>query len=311
MNLVNDSEIEELLLANVPIDIYKVGIRQAHSHILEYELEYDLLELIERYNFDLSLIDTAVLEGLRKVGGGNLYALPSLVNNVRLYYNPDIFDRFGEEYPLGEMTWEELIQLASRLTLEEDGKQFRGLIVDYGFYFRHNQLSAPFVDSKTDEVQFMNDEWQQIVDNLATIYQLPGYEDIVGESPAYQYNELWRGEQTVAMAIAPFLISHEWLEWGISYDIGVMPTFEKRPGVGSQPIPDFNGVASISQHKDEAFQVLAYLHSPQFQNQWARNGVGVALAIRKCEKRSVKMRLRSKGRMSTIFTQMNTHLCTS
>lgn len=47
---------------------------------------------------------------------GELYALPSSFSNVVLYYNADLFDAAGLEYPTSDWTWEDEKAAAAKLT---------------------------------------------------------------------------------------------------------------------------------------------------------------------------------------------------
>jgi len=63
---------------------------------------------------------------------GHYYGVPSGLNNYLLYYNKDLFDAAGLEYPSADWdnptSFEEITELAKALTKDTDnGKQF-------GFY---------------------------------------------------------------------------------------------------------------------------------------------------------------------------------
>jgi multiple sugar transport system substrate-binding protein len=52
---------------------------------------------------------------------GKLYGLPDNLSPVLLFYNKDVFDRFGVEYPDGTWRWEEFLEACKKLTKDTDG----------------------------------------------------------------------------------------------------------------------------------------------------------------------------------------------
>src|SRR5690606_15584244 len=61
---------------------------------------------------------------------GQTYGLPWIAQPVVLYYNTDLFDAAGVEYPEPGWTWDDFIEKAKALTLDTDGD---GNIDQYGF----------------------------------------------------------------------------------------------------------------------------------------------------------------------------------
>ncbi|MDC7291444.1 sugar ABC transporter substrate-binding protein [Blautia schinkii] len=51
------------------------------------------------------------------------YAVPKDVDTIAIWYNKDMFDEAGIEYPDGSWTWDEFYDIAEKLT-KEDGSQF-------------------------------------------------------------------------------------------------------------------------------------------------------------------------------------------
>lgn len=51
------------------------------------------------------------------------YAVPKDVDTIAIWYNKDMFDEAGIEYPDGSWTWDEFYDIAQKLT-KEDGSQF-------------------------------------------------------------------------------------------------------------------------------------------------------------------------------------------
>ena len=52
---------------------------------------------------------------------GKQYGLPASFSNVVLFYNKDLFDAAGVEYPTADWTWEDELAAAQTLTNEDEG----------------------------------------------------------------------------------------------------------------------------------------------------------------------------------------------
>jgi len=63
------------------------------------------------------------------VRDGRVYGFPANVSVDAIWINRDLFDRAGEPYPSPDWTWNDLIQVARRLTLRDE----RGRIKQFGF----------------------------------------------------------------------------------------------------------------------------------------------------------------------------------
>lgn len=87
----------------------------------------DLTELIKRDNLDLSQYTTEVPNSVFE---GKTMALPYELDIQALFYNKDLFDAAGVEYPTDDWTWEDLRAAAVKLTTTKDGKTTWGFLSD-------------------------------------------------------------------------------------------------------------------------------------------------------------------------------------
>lgn len=62
----------------------------------------------------------------------DMYAFPMLFVETVLYYNVDMFDEAGLDYPTSEWTWDDFLSAAQALTFDNNGD---GLMDQYGYYF--------------------------------------------------------------------------------------------------------------------------------------------------------------------------------
>lgn len=113
--------LTELITTGETIDLIEISIGQQNSHLVNFDLQYDLSELIKMYNYDTSLLEPTTLEIQRQSSDGGIYGLPITTWATVLFYNKEIFDKFGHAYPEENMTWDELYDMARALTrVDED-----------------------------------------------------------------------------------------------------------------------------------------------------------------------------------------------
>jgi len=94
-------------------DIITVKDIPGYSAMLTRGQIIPLNDYIEADGIDLSMYSGAAEELTYE---GNIYALPFRSDIWILYYNKDIFDAAGVEYPSNDMTWDEFDALARQLT---------------------------------------------------------------------------------------------------------------------------------------------------------------------------------------------------
>lgn len=161
------------------------------------------------------------------------------------------------------MTWDETYELAKKMTRQESGVQYQGAIVDYRHMMLVNQLSIGMVDPKSNKALFATEpKWQRFVSNLVRFQQIPGNE-------GNNANTFIR-DGRAAMYIAATDLNSTWT--GLNWDIAKAPTFPDLPGVGSSIQGSVFAVTSLSKHKDQAFDVIAYLASEESMLEMARSG---------------------------------------
>ena len=90
---------------------------------------------------------------------GTQYALPSSFSNVVLYYNAELFDEAGLEYPTADWTWEDEQEAAEALTDEEAGVWGDHQPVSfYEFYKALAQNGGEFLSEDGTSVAFNSPE---------------------------------------------------------------------------------------------------------------------------------------------------------
>jgi multiple sugar transport system substrate-binding protein len=234
----------------------------------------DLTPLIKKHNFDLGRYSPGVIEGIKQYFDPNqLPVLPESIAGAALFYNTSIFDMFGVSYPKDGMTWDQTRELAVKVTRNEGGQQIKGFDFGVGYLINNNQLSLRFVDPKTGKTDLNNDGWKAWFNTMKSFYEIAGNEVTKNEfnkGPNY-----FLKEQTLAMfANASGMLNNipEAVEAGLKWDMATLPYFANVPETGIQLNTTFYLITPTSEHKDQAFDVIAELLSDEVQAANARNG---------------------------------------
>ncbi|MBO0995666.1 ABC transporter substrate-binding protein [Bacillus sp. SD088] len=269
-----DAMDDDIAKGNIPDIFYLSGGGQLKV-LEEYELSYDLDELVEKNSFDLNKIDKAQIDKVRSWGEGKLYYFPYVKRWDVLYYNKGIFDLFGVNYPQDGMTWDEIADLARKVNGEVNGTNYRGIdISSTGAML--NQLGVQHVDPETDESMYLQDErFAKFLNKIENIASIPG---VIPEDEGDWGNFI--NEQNVAMV--PLFDVHIWLsnveaETGLDWNMVSYPVWEDQPKIGPSANAAGLSISETSEHKDAAFQVLEYLMSDEWQMMRSKKGFATVL----------------------------------
>lgn len=177
--------IMEIINGPNPPDIIYLDQTQVSKYVDE-GLLVALDSFIEKDKFDLEGIVPGVLEGIKDLGNGSIYALSPTFSAQALFYNKSLFDKMNVPYPEDRMSWEEIFNLAKQLAHEENDKQY------YGFAFErysdeYNQmnmylepLNLSIFNGDYTGLTIDSPVWEEIWELFAGLYKegvlAPGYD---------------------------------------------------------------------------------------------------------------------------------------
>ncbi|MEF3311840.1 extracellular solute-binding protein [Paenibacillus sp. GYB004] len=258
----NDKGIDQFMATNTKVDLI-LGSYNVLSSMKQYELFGDMADLVASAKYDLNRFEKSYLDAITGMSDGKLSALPFYDLRLALYYNKDIFDRFGVSYPKDGMTWEELLDTAKRLTREDGGVMYRGLAGAPSNLIAVNQFSLGFVDPKTNAAALQKDQWKTFLDVLVPFYTLPGYNPTKKQLAVNDQSNLFYNEKTAAMHIAFNNGASLANKSGLNWDLVSLPEMKGLKNIGSQPYPVYVGLSATSEHRKEAFQAITQLVSDE------------------------------------------------
>ncbi|RKN70114.1 ABC transporter substrate-binding protein [Paenibacillus ginsengarvi] len=259
--------IPELLAAGVSLDLVKVSGASFYSLMADNKLESNVADLVKLYGYDMNKLYPAIREQMEGFGKNKeIYGIPNATVSVALFYNKDLFDKFGVAYPKDGMTWDDIYDIAKKMTRQDGGVQYMGFQEGYGHLFPVNQLSQGFIDTKTNKATLNNDNWKKMIDNLARFHTIPG-------NAFVDYNDPFWKEGKVAMVAAQSAGSWAFADTTpINWDLVELPRFKDAPKAGAGLQLPFYAIASTSKNRDQAFLAAAYIGSEEFQKEFAKQG---------------------------------------
>lgn len=269
-------ELEENVFAkNLRPDIL---MNSVSDYLIEIDLLLDLYPLIEKFGFDLDRLEPGIMGYLKDMSNvGELNGLPLIRPEYALVYNPDIFDLFGVPYPTDGMTWDEIIELASKVTGEMNGVHYRGLHSG-SYHHKMTQLEdSLLVDPETHEpIIDQNENYRLYLERLQAILNIPGngFETVAEWKDTRGVDLLREGflAMTPERAFTGAYINN-YLDSGINFDFVTYPIWGGEHGDYGPNEPG-NGlvITNLTEHPGEAFRVVEYFLSDEYQSWQASQG---------------------------------------
>lgn len=205
---------------------------------------------------------------------GHLYAFPKDLHTFVLYYNKDVFDRAGINYPDESWNWNKFLEISKKLTVDRDGD---GVIDQHGFVwdprywiilvyqnggslFNKEKNRALMDDKKVIEaINFLNNTVQ------SKISINPG---------SVKYSELNQmfSIGKVAMFISGVWVGAEFRKSNFNWDVAPLPFGKLRATalVGSGPV-----IYSKTRHPKEAYEFAKFTVSVEAEKIYSELGVSI------------------------------------
>ncbi|ULL16555.1 carbohydrate ABC transporter substrate-binding protein [Paenibacillus sp. H1-7] len=294
----------QTLVANDNLPDIVFGSPDVIRQFKELNALEDLTSLVKLNNVDLNAFEPTAVETIRAYGDqGQLYAIPFSINFPALFYNKDLFDKFGVPYPKDGMTWEETTELAKKMTRMENGQQYYGLH-PAGVDRMAGQLSLSTYNPTTKKATLTGDEWIHIFKEHKAIWDIPG------NKPGNNI-KTFEVDRTLAMMAAMGARLGEFEELHnqgnpMNWDMVSHPTFPEAPRIGAELDVHVLMLTTTGKNKDTAFKVLQVVTDVTNQHEMNKRGRLTSLTDPKA-KQDFGVNLKSlKGRnIDAIFYNKN------
>jgi len=261
--------------AGTPPDVFWLWVNEFQFYLSTDNL-LNITPYIERDNFSLEDFFTVSVNAYTG-DDGNLYSMPREISGMIIYYNKDLFDAAGIDYPSDDWTWGEFLEIAKQLTLEDEN----GKVIQFGSapltdYAAFNSILWCFGGEVLNE-----DRTECTLDSPEAIEAIQWIADTINvegitPTPAEGANL----EQLFLSNKVAMFISGRWSTqqlWNAEdaprWDIAHIPYGPAgrftRSSAGS------HAIAAATQHPDEAWELVKYLSSADLMDAFAASGLVV------------------------------------
>lgn len=268
--------LRTLAAANQQIDLIMSSVGRAFT-ILDSGYQMDLTPYIQENDFDLERFESSSIKMIEQMGDGKIYGIPFWNMPAPIYYNKDIFDLFGVDYPTDDMTWDELYERAQRLNRIENGQQYYGLAMSVNHYFLRNQLSVNMVDPANFTVSIDNDPVKTMVSNLTRFYENVDTPFTSSLLSVGGQRDLFIRDRLAGMWMPVSTFHTEAELEALNWDLAKFPKLEEAPDTDPQVYPVYLFISVNSEIPDEVFEVISYLTSEDFHVMKSKTGNFVSL----------------------------------
>jgi multiple sugar transport system substrate-binding protein len=228
--------------------------------------------LIKKANFNIGDFDPRIIDQFKVYADkGELYAIPFLDNFSALFYNRDIFNRYGIPFPKDGMTWDEAITLGRQMTAKASG-EITAAVCPGQFAQFNSVLSLPVVDPKTNKAILETDKWKMVLDKFTSVLKVPG-NACPGSGP--EVTEFKAGKIAMIAAnggVLPELEQESKAGPIVNWDIATYPQFTEAPGLRRRMDVTLLMLSSTSKHPEQVFQVMQAVSAYEEQVKRTRLG---------------------------------------
>ncbi|KQN97853.1 ABC transporter substrate-binding protein [Paenibacillus sp. Leaf72] len=273
-------------------DVFKTSYAYVEKYA-ELGIFKELDGLLADNKFDLNNVDPSLL-GLHKYQGKQV-SLPIDANVIVWYYNKALFsdektNPLKAPMPSLEPTWDEITDIATKLTFDKNGKNageagFDGKnIVQWGLSISPGSTMDWFLEPElwSNGGKLVNDDGTLALDTPESIEVLQYFIDLtknkkINTTPA-QIEGLG-GQVNLAITTGKVAMNPggswntaNYKEAGIDYGISYLPKFKTNQTVVQ---PAGMAISANTKHEAAAYKLLAWLAGPEGQTELAKQGYSI------------------------------------
>lgn len=227
-------------------------------------------ETVAKEDFPESLIDLYTVDG-------GWYGMPKGFDTGAIWYNKELFDAAGVEYPTSDWTWEDFWEKAEALTDAENGIYGTAVQLDEqsGWYNTIGMFGGWVISDDKKESGFADEN---------TIAGVQCWIDMIdaGISPSYaQLSDTSSNTMFESGKIA--------MQWGASYNLAEYSSMDEfKDKIDVVEVPSVNGQKSCvihglgqaifaqTEHPEEAWKFVEFLGGKEAMDMQAESGIDIS-----------------------------------
>ncbi|MEY8746670.1 ABC transporter substrate-binding protein [Bacillales bacterium AN1005] len=278
--------LKKIMTGDNPVDVIVADTATVKSLIQENMLK-QLDPLMQEDKFDTTDIVPSVLEGIKDLGDQSIYALTPTFSSSALFFNKGMFQKAGVEPPTDNMTWDDILNLATRMTKGE-GKDYvfgfsfstyQGGSPYYSMQQYYNSLQLKIFDDKAEKMTVDSPQWEKVwstVSKLAIDKIIPKGDEPQDQDPNGRYNPL-QGDlflsSKAAMVIGDYSYINQLIDANknadkmegftkVDWDVVTPPVHPEAPEIGGNIyLSSLMSINSSAQNPDDAWELIKYMNS--------------------------------------------------
>ncbi|MBD2865593.1 ABC transporter substrate-binding protein [Paenibacillus oceani] len=259
------STLADVVAAKTPIDFFGGQIADIYK-LKDVDMLGNVSDLVDIYKLDMGRLEPVVIDVMKEVSGGAIPGFPVKINSLTLAYNKDLFDKFGVPYLTDEMTWDQVADVARRLTRNEGGTAYYGLGLNSSMHLV-SQAPPPLLDRQTQRATVATDYWNRMLKRLVPLASLADDAEIRSKLANYSSAySMFHKDRTVAIQVilnSAYSLSGSGAD--MNYDFARFPSFSDMRNAGPQPAPFYYFVSKNSPNREAAFLALSELVTDESQ----------------------------------------------
>ncbi|WP_158606731.1 extracellular solute-binding protein [Paenibacillus ginsengarvi] len=239
-------------------DIVMFDKPEIYVKMLEQGSLLDLSTRIKQDSFELEQMHTPIVHYLKEISGGGVFGLAPVFNSTAIYYNIDLFNKFGIPYPTDQMSWEELYRLAARFpTREGDTKIF-------GFRYYGTISGQLFLFAQAEHLSYYDTSMKNLQMNTEPMRRL--FQSIMdwnkkGIVDTNVTDQFLTGNVAMTLEDTNYITTLKEKGSGINWSIVTRPSFSQDRGIShSIRLDNIYSIYAQSPSPDLAWQILRFVN---------------------------------------------------
>ncbi|WP_238996458.1 ABC transporter substrate-binding protein [Paenibacillus pinistramenti] len=283
--------MKKIMTGSNPVDVVVTDTSTLKQLVQENMLK-QLDPLMQEDKFDTSDFVPTVIDGLKDIGEGNLYALAPTFSSSALFYNKEIFKNAGVEPPQDGMTWDQVFELARRVSKGEGknrvyGMAFNTYMGSDPYWDMQNYTSALQLRYFDDQAQTMTvdtPQWEKVWSTMSKLYMdkiVPDGSQMINDASEMSSSPVGQDmflSGKVAMVIGYNSYVNDVVDANnnaskiknfkaVDWDVATMPTHPEKPGIGGNSyLSSAFAINSSAPNAETAWEFVKFQNSEE----WAK-----------------------------------------
>ena len=269
--------LADIVATKTPIDFFG-DTQSGVAKLRDVGLLDDITDLVKKHKLDLNKIEPSAINAYMHAANGVLTGLPVKMNSAAVYYNKDLFDKFGVPYLTDNMTWDQVIETAKKLTRVDDGTPYYGLGINISNLLYMNETVPSLVNHQTKKATLNTDHWKRMMERVLPLVSISS--DPAANQNLANYGKSFAQfykERNIAIQVgnnSAFNIIHNNGD-GMRWDIVNLPVFSDMPNAGPNSNPYGYFISKNSPNREIAFLAISAMLEESAQLEAARKRASV------------------------------------